>query len=217
MFVAMFFRQLLRKELLKALLFGGGWISCQAKTKGVVDALRFGFRTVRQKAFGQGIGEFKISLAVEQGERLQWCVGAEAARAGAERIRRIKDRESWMRRRPPKMCVEAATVAIRASAWRPGPFDLAKGHDAIRLRWKNRRAAQLGSEQAAGGEGDVADDFGVEPQAGLASEQVIIGIDQVEFRPRTRGLALGGGSNGEAMDGLEAAFLSDQLGREPIE
>src|SRR5437899_2667409 len=81
--VAAFFCELLREQLFKALLFGRARISGEAKAEGIVDALRFCFKSAGQDPIGHGFGKFKVSLVVEQGERLQRRIRAETARAGA--------------------------------------------------------------------------------------------------------------------------------------
>ena len=125
--------------------------------------------------------EFVELLVIEQCEGLERRVGTDAARAGAEAVGGIENGERWMRRGTPEMSVESAAVALFAGAGFPGAFHLAEVHDAVGLRRVDGRATEFRGEQTARGEGDIADDFGIEAQAVLAREQFVDGVDLGEF------------------------------------
>ena len=55
---------------------------------------------------GKDFGEFVELLVVQQGEGLEWRVGADTAGAGAEAVGSIEDSERGMRGGAPEMGVE---------------------------------------------------------------------------------------------------------------
>ena len=167
--------------------------------------------------FFESGGEFEEAGVVHEGEGLEGGVAADAAGAGGEAIRGVEDGEGGRWGGAVDEGVEAAAVFVVAFADGPGAFDLALAHDAIgdgRIDWG---AADLRGEQAAGGEGDVAHDFGVEAEAGLAGEEVVAGVFFAEVGAVGGALAVGAGGDDEAVDVFEAPVFGEEFGGEPVE
>ena len=70
-------------------------------------------------------------------------------------------------------------MAVVAGAGTPFAFALAEDHHAVRLRRENWWAAEAGREESARDQRGIADDFGIEPQAGLADQLVTMKVQNL--------------------------------------
>lgn len=147
----------------------------EAELEGEGDAGVVGFGFL-DEAGGEGLGELDVGAVVEEGEGLERGVAADAAGAGAEAVGGIEDTEGGRWGGAEDEGVDGAAIAVCAFAEGPGAFDLTEGKDAFGDGGINWGTAHLGGEEAAGGEADIAHDFGVEAEAVLAPEEVVVGI-----------------------------------------
>ena len=138
----------------------------------------------------QRFGKFVKGSIVQQGECLKWSVAAGPPRAGAESVWRIEHVQRRRRSCPENEGVDAATITVFSRARRPSAFDLATIHDAARDRRVDRRTTQLGREQAADRQTDVANQLCLKPHPLLSSQQIIVRIDRLEVFSRFRTLPI---------------------------
>ena len=123
------------------------------------------------------MGDLEEGRVVGDGEGLQGRVGANPVRADCLEIGGIEGGEKRVGRTAVEDGVHRATVAVRSGAGLPALTVLGEGVDAGRLGREDAGSADHGGEEAAGAEGSVADDFGVEPKAALAREEEVAGIE----------------------------------------
>ena len=94
---------------------------------------------------------------------------------------------------------------------------LREGIDAVGLRRLDAGAADRAIQEAAGREGRVADDFGVETHSLLPGEQQIAGILVFQIGAKLGRLAVGVAGDDEAVHFFERPAAADELGGEPVE
>jgi len=163
---------------------------------------------------GEGSGGCEEDGVVEQGECLQWGVGALAAGADLAGVGAVEGDVLGEGRLPSGEGVEAAAVAVWAGAGRP--IDVKTfGDDAFGLGWEYAWSADGGGEESTDGEGGVADLFGGEAETGLAGEQDVLGV--VDVGSGVGGLAIGGGGDDHSMQAFVAPAVLFECGGEPVE
>lgn len=190
---------------------GGGGRTGDTETKRVIETRGVIGSAFALDASGERAGELKKLEIIEERERLERRVGTESARARAKTIGCIEHRDGGMRGRAPMVRVESAAVAVGAGAGDPGAFGLTEVHDAVGLGREDRRAAKLRLEETAGGEGDVADEFGVEAETVLAGEKFVERVGEIEVGSGQGSALISSGSDDETVDGLHAPVLGGEL------
>ena len=93
------------QEFLEALFFHRGGRAGKTEAEGVIDAFTGGGGRLLQDAPSEGFGEFEELLAIQKREGLERGIRADAAGAGAEAIRSIKDGKSRVRGGAPEVGV----------------------------------------------------------------------------------------------------------------
>jgi len=131
-----------------------------------------------EDGFGHGLRGFHEHLVIEQREGLKGAVGdiatGEASFAGG----RVEGGGHGEGGGALREGVEAAAVAVLAFA--RFPLDLAVGAlggDAGGLRRIHAWAAHFEGEHTGGFEGGVANDFGIEAEAGAVGEERVFGVE----------------------------------------
>ena len=100
------------------------------------------------------------------------------------------------------------------------PFEIigvAQLGDAEWQRRKHARAANLRGKLAAGGECEIADGFGLNPEPVLAMKQMVVRINLGKLGAVAGGLLIGGALGDEPNHGLSAPFKPDEFAGQPIE
>src|SRR6185503_5153488 len=120
-------------------------------------------------------------------------------------------------RRAPQERVEPAPVAVAALGGRPAVVAVGHHPDALRLRREDARTADLGAQEAARRERDVAYGLGVGAQPRTAREPAVVGVARDELRRDARALPVRGGREDQALELLHAPAARDELERQPVE
>ena len=155
---------------------------------------------------------------VERHEGLQGRVGAITADDTGLAVRGVEGGEAWVRRTASRVGVEAATIAILASARSP-VAGATKGDTEAHVRTdrSDGRTIHLGAEESADGEGLVAQHFPGGTEARTTGDETVIGILLVALAVGGGSLAIGTGIQEEREHLLRVPATLDELGGEPVE
>src|SRR5579885_2366588 len=207
---------LLPQQAEKDVLLAGRRLAAQAQEEGVAEAPVVSGGALAQDARSQALGDLEEALVVEEGEGLQGRVGAIAPRASLGGVGGVEDDQVGVRRRAPQEGVHAAAVAVGPGASAPVAGDLRELVDPRRLRRVDAGSADLAVKQPAARQGHVADHLGVEAQPVLAGQEPVARVESAQVGPGPRGLAVRRRGGDEAVHGLHAPALADELRRQPV-
>ena len=160
---------------------------------------------------------FERRRIVQQRQRLQRRVGADAAHRAELAAGRVEGHEARIRRRAPPERIQAAAVAILAAAGGPLVGVVRHVPDAVRLDRVDARAEHLAAEQTARRQRRVANHLGFQAHARAAREQPVVRIALGKRRRDGRRLPVGRRHHDRLDQRLLAPALRHQLGREPVE
>ena len=138
--------------------------------------------------------------------------GAELAARGVE------GRHRGIRSGPPPEGVEGAAVAVVAHARGPGPLAVEGGlPEAVGLRRVDRRTAHLVAQQAAQGQGLVADHLRLEAIPGRPCQEPVPRVFRLQLGPDLRRLAIRRRGDDQAEQGLRVPARAHVLAGQPVE
>ena len=163
------------------------------------------------EAFGEGAGGFDELRAVEQDEGLQGRVGGVATRDADDALRDVERFEHGGRAGTAPKRVETAAVEGLTFAGGGGFEGLG---DVVGV---DRRTTDFFNEQAAGGEGLVANHLGGEAMAGTAGEPGVLRIVGHDLRGREAALAVSIGEDDGFEEGFHIPARADEFAGEPVE
>ena len=217
-------RRLGRKEGGGVGSLGGGGKAVEDESPGEIDLVRrlgagLGFESARE-----ALGLVEQEPAVHQHQRLRGHGGLLAAFAVHLHHRCVEGVQQGERSRAPDLDVDGSPELLAMER------DI-DGHLVVALRLvdpdddlavdvgsdRNRRTELVGADRAADGEDRVTDRFGVEALERFVPVEAVLGIAGIPLAVVRRGLAVGGGSEDQAMESLQLPSVLHEIVGEPVE
>ena len=121
-----------------------------------------------------------------------------------------------MRHRATPEGVDAATITIFTFAGLPFVAAVDKLPEPIGLRWHHAGPAKFFAEEAAYGQGLVANLLGFQSHVRPSREQSVVRVALHQFGRSPGALAISGGHNDELVHGFEVPVHAHEFGRQPI-